>query len=31
VTTYDWLLFAHVTGAFALLGGAVAAAVFGLS
>jgi uncharacterized membrane protein len=31
VTTYDWLLFAHVTGAFALLGGAVAAAVFSLS
>jgi uncharacterized membrane protein len=31
VSTYDWLLFAHVTGAFCLLGGAVAAAVLNVS
>jgi uncharacterized membrane protein len=31
VSTYDWLLFAHVTGAFSLLGGAVAATVLNLS
>jgi uncharacterized membrane protein len=31
MTTYDWLLFAHVTGAFCLLGGAVAATVLNLA
>ncbi|HEX6699144.1 MAG TPA: DUF2269 family protein [Gaiellaceae bacterium] len=31
MSTYEWLLFAHVTGAFCLLGGAVAAAVFNVA
>jgi uncharacterized membrane protein len=31
LTTYSWLLFLHITGAFLFLGGAVAAAVFNVS
>ena len=31
MTTYGWLLFLHITGAFLFLGGAVAAAVFNVS
>jgi uncharacterized membrane protein len=31
VSTYDWLLFLHVTGGFLVIGGIVAAAVFNLA
>jgi uncharacterized membrane protein len=31
VSTYDWLLFLHVTGAFLFLGGAVVAATFNVA
>ncbi|HEU0193339.1 MAG TPA: DUF2269 family protein [Gaiellales bacterium] len=31
MTTYGWLLFLHITGAFFFLGGSVAAAVFNVS
>ena len=31
MSTYQWLLFLHVTGAFLFVGGAVAAAVFSMS